>query len=111
MATIEDITVTAVELRVVNTIRQRRFINKKLQALRDNPPEDGNTDVIYHGCMLVDNFEFFKSKGYRIMPLDVEDENHQALWKISVDDKECLTDAQLAASAVFAKGPTKKNVD
>ncbi|MCR5186304.1 MAG: hypothetical protein K6D97_04215 [Clostridia bacterium] len=111
MVAIEDNTVSAEELRVVNTMRQRRFINKKLQALRDNPPEDGNTDVIYHGCMLVDNYEYFKSKGYLVTPLDVEDENHEALWRISVDDKECLTDAQLAASAEFAKGPTKKNVD
>lgn len=57
----------AKELKIGNLKRQREFIKKQLEYLRDHPREDGNTTYRYTGYLFPEVIEYFKKEGFSVL--------------------------------------------
>ena len=85
------------QVKIVNLIVQREYIENFLKGFASSPQEKGNPAYIYEGYVFPENVLYFRGQGFKV----IEHNNDEFLF-VPADDSK-LSDEELTLSTEFAK--------
>lgn len=91
------------QVKIVNLIAQREYIEGNLKGLASTPQENGNPTYIYEGYVFPENVLYFRGQGFKV----IEHNNDEFLF-VPADDSK-LSDEELILSTEFAENLRKQS--
>ena len=91
------------QVKIVNLIVQREYIENFLKGFASSPQEKGNPAYIYEGYVFPENVLYFRGQGFKVI-----EHNNNEFWFVPAEASK-LSDEELILSTEFAENLRKQS--